>query len=468
MEKLTLRNYLGYAAGDLANNLAFSLQALFLLIYYTNVVGLDPAAIATMFLVVRVWDAFADLAAGRLVDLTRSRWGKFRPYLLFASLPLLLSSVALFSVPNFDSTTAKYIYAYVTYALLGFLYSLTNIPFGSLATAMTQDPVERSRLGIWRSVGPIFGIFILVLVIAPQITRYKTQPDQLQTFLTTVTIIFAVIGYALYLFCFFSCKEQVAHESKPVTIKETVDTVRQNRPLLILCVSNLIFLTGIFGLQAAQAYYAAYILGNSSQLIWMVLATSLATFVAVPLVPRFVARIGKKNTFLIGAAGLIVMGTWIFFMPSSLAVVIVSFFVFGLFQNLSMSLLFAFEADAVEYGEYKTGKRTEGATYAIYSFFRKVSQAVAGAVAGYALAIGGFVAKAPEQPDSALTTIRGLVGLGPAIFALLGGLIFLAYPLTDARFREIVRVLHARHGIKDDRGDAAVESVDAAAPLQES
>ena len=106
-----------------------------------------------MFLVVRVWDAFADLAAGRLVDLTRSRWGKFRPYLLFASLPLLLSSVALFSVPNFDSTTAKYVYAYVTYALLGFLYSLTNIPYGSLATAMTQDPVERSRLGIWRISG---------------------------------------------------------------------------------------------------------------------------------------------------------------------------------------------------------------------------------------------------------------------------------------------------------------------------
>ena len=234
-----------------------------------------------------------------------------------------------------------------------------------------------------------------------------------------------------------------------------------------MCVSNLVFLTGVFGLQASQAYYAAYILGNSSQLIWMVLATSLSTFVAVPIVPRFVARIGKKKTFLIGALGLVVMGTWIFFIPAGLPIVVVSFFVFGLFQNLSMSLLFAFEADAVEYGEYKTGKRTEGATYAIYSFFRKVSQAVAGAVAGYALAFGGFVAKAPEQPDSALLTIRGLVGLGPAIFALLGALIFLAYPLTDTRFREIVRELHARHGIKDDRSEAAVE-VDAGAPLQES
>src|SRR5215203_5032840 len=468
MKKLTQRNYLGYAAGDLANNLAFSLQALFLLIYYTNVVGLNPAPIATMFLVVRIWDAFADLVAGRLVDITNSRWGKFRPYLLFASLPLLLSSIALFTVPSFDSTTAKYVYAYVTYALLGFLYSLVNIPYGSLATAMTQDPVERSRLGVWRSVGPMISILALVVVIAPQITRYKTQPEQLQSFLTIVTIVFAVVGYALYLFCFASCKEQVVHETKPVTIKETVATVRQNRPLLLLCVSNLVFLTGVFGLQASQAYYAAYILGNSSQLIWMVVATSLSTFVAVPIVPRVVARIGKKKTFLIGALGLIVMGICIFFMPTGLPIVVVSFFFFGLFQNLSMSLLFAFEADAVEYGEYRTGKRTEGATYAIYSFFRKVSQAVAGAVAGYALALGGFVARAPEQSDSALLSIRGLVGLGPAIFALLGALIFLAYPLTDARFREIVRELHARHGILDDRSEATAESVDATAPVRES
>ena len=467
MKKLTLRNYLGYCAGDLANNLAFSLQALFLLIYYTNVVGLSPAAIATMFLVVRVWDAFADLVAGRLVDVTRSRWGKFRPYLLFASLPLLLSSIALFSVPNFESTTAKYVYAYVTYALLGFLYSLTNIPFGSLATAMTQDPVERSRLGVWRSVGPIIGILVLVVVIAPQISRYQSQPGQLQSFLTTVTIVFAVVGYALYLFCFATCEEQVAHEAKPVTVKETVATVRQNRPLLILCVSNLVFLTGIFGLQASQAYYAAYILGNSSQLIWMVLATSLATFVAVPVVPRFVARTGKKNTFLIGAAGLVAMGTWIFFMPPNLPVAVVSFFGFGIFQNLSMSLLFAFEADAVEYGEYRTGKRTEGATYAIYSFFRKVSQAVAGALAGYALALGGFSARLPEQSESALVAIRGLVGLGPAIFGLLGALIFLAYPLTDTRFREIVRELQARHITQDPGQDAVVASVDAAVSPRE-
>jgi len=175
MKKLTRRNYFGYAAGDLANNLAFSLQALFLLIYYTNVVGLNPAAIATMFLVVRVWDAFADLAAGRLVDLTRSRWGKFRPYLLFASLPLLLSSIALFSVPNFDSTTAKYVYAYITYALLGFLYSLVNIPYGSLASAMTQSVHERAKLVAARAFGAGIGGVILTFVVGNFISDLRGQ-----------------------------------------------------------------------------------------------------------------------------------------------------------------------------------------------------------------------------------------------------------------------------------------------------
>jgi glucuronide carrier protein len=188
-----------------------------------------------------------------------------------------------------------------------------------------------------------------------------------------------------------------------------------------------------------------------------VLATSVSTFVAVPVVPSFVQRMGKKNTFLVGAAGLVVMGVVIFVIPASVIIATAAFFVFGLFQNLSMSLLFAFEADAVEYGEYKTGYRTEGATYAIYSFFRKVSQAVAGAIAGYALAWGGFNAALPQQTDTAVTTIRAVVGLGPAIFGLLGALLFLAYPLTDTFFRQIVREIHARHGIAEAPEPVALE-----------
>jgi glucuronide carrier protein len=338
----------------------------------------------------------------------------------------------------------QYLYMYISYILLGTLYSLVNIPYGSLATAMTQDPIERSRLGVWRSMGPIFGILVLVLVIAPKITQYKKDPHQLQSFFTGTTLAFVVIGFLLYMVTFFTCREQVPHEAKPVTIKDTLRTFRPNSALQILCVSNLVYLIGVFGVQGAQAYYAAYVLGNSEDLIPMILASTAAVFVSVPIVPRLVARIGKKATFMAATALMIAAGIWIFFLPVNLSLVVVAFFVFGLGQNMAMSLLFAFEADAVEYGEYQTGQRTEGATYAIYSFFRKMSQALSASLVGYALTAGSFAPKAASQPDSAIRAIKVVMGLSPAVFGLLGVAIFAFYPLTDDRFREIVRDLRAR------------------------
>lgn len=457
MRPLTLRSYAGYAAGDFANNLAFSMQGFFLMIYYTNVIGLDPAIVATMFLLVRFWDAFADVLVGRIVDLTRTRWGKFRPYLLVATLPLLVASVALFSMPGFGGDRGKqYIYMYVSYVLLGTLYSFVNIPFGSLATAMTQDPIERSRLGVWRSMGPVVAILVLVLVISPKITQYAKDPHRLQSFLTATTLAFVVIGFVSYLFTFFSCREQVPHKAQPVTLKDTLRTIKLNRALQILCVSNFIYLIGVFGLQGAEAYYAAYVLGNSADLIPIILASSAATFVAVPIVPPLVARIGKKKTFMCATGVLIGAGIWIFFLPAQLPLVVVAFFVFGLGQSGALSLMFAFEADAVEYGEYRTGQRTEGATYAIYSFSRKMSQALAASLVGYALAIGSFVPRSPTQPHSALNAIKVVVGLAPAVFGLAGVAIFAFYPLTDDRFKQIVKELRARTAEQLERAAAKV------------
>src|SRR3954470_527898 len=151
---LGLAQYLGYASGDAANNLAFSMTSMLLLLYYTDIAGISAAAIRTMFLVVRFWDAFADLFAGRLVDKAQTRWGKFRPFILFGALPLLLMSVAVFSIPGpLHGTSAGLVWAYITYAALGLLYSLVNIPYGSLAAAMTQMPTERARLATFRVIG---------------------------------------------------------------------------------------------------------------------------------------------------------------------------------------------------------------------------------------------------------------------------------------------------------------------------
>ena len=167
--KLGIRSVIGYGAGDFANNLAFSLSTTFLLLYYTDVVGLPAAAIGTMFLIVRLWDAFADLFAGRMVDRTMTRWGKFRPFILFGSIPLLVMSVLTFSVPAGWDGGAQLMYAYLTYAVLGLIYSMVNVPYGSLATAMTQLSRERAKLAVARGLGAGLGGLLLTFIIAPQI-----------------------------------------------------------------------------------------------------------------------------------------------------------------------------------------------------------------------------------------------------------------------------------------------------------
>ena len=170
-KKLTPLSVVGYGAGDAANNLAFTTATMFLLVYYTDVAGISAAAAGTLLLVVRVFDAFADIFAGRIVDRTYSkRFGKFRPFILFGSLPLLLLSVATFSVPADRRIRACSLYAYLTYAALGLAYSLVNIPYGSLAGAMTRNAGERAKLASARTIGAVLVGAALGIFVAPLIT----------------------------------------------------------------------------------------------------------------------------------------------------------------------------------------------------------------------------------------------------------------------------------------------------------
>jgi len=194
--------YLGYAAGDAANNLTFSMVSAFLLIYYTDVAGIPAAAAGTLFLVVRIWGGVTDLFAGRIIDDTSTRWGKFRPYLLFGSVPLLLLLVALFSTPGGWSDGGKVAWAYITYALFSLAYSFVNIPYGSLSAAMTQEPEERARLSTSRVVSASLTILLIAVIVSPQISG----GGDLQRSLTITTVVFAVIGFALYLWCFLTVR----------------------------------------------------------------------------------------------------------------------------------------------------------------------------------------------------------------------------------------------------------------------
>lgn len=439
---MTLRptQLLGYATGDAGNNLAFSMASMFLLLYYTDVVGISAAAAGTIFLVVRVWDGVGDLIAGRLVDRTATRWGKFRPWLLFGSLPLLLLSVATFRVPDI-SPGLQLAYAYVTYAALAFVYSLVNIPYGSLAAAMTQVPNERAKLASARSMGAAATILMLAFVVSPQIQN----SDDLQRSLTLTTLTFVVVGFGLYLTTFLTARENVERDVAVVGLKESLDTLRRNRPLIILCLSALTFLVGMFALQTIGIFYARDVLGSASLFIVITAAQIGLMFLAAPFVPKLAKTFGKRRLYLIGGVVGIVGAVGVFFAPASVPAISIAFFVvIGGALAIINTLMWALEADTIEYGEWKTGMRTEGTTYAVFSFTRKVGQAVGGAAAAYTIALFGYVSGAEVQPETAVLGIRAAAGIVPAVMFLGAILIMLRYDLTEERHAELVQEIHER------------------------
>jgi len=443
-QRLGLARYLGYGAGDAANNVAFSLTSMFLLLYYTDVVGIAATTVGTLFLVVRVFDAFFDLFAGRVVDKTSTRWGRFRPFLLFAGIPLLMLNVAVFSVPDLGDT-GELVYAYGTYLAFGLAYSLTNIPYGSLASAMTQDSVERSKLATFRVFGSNIAILTLAVVVSPQIEG----SGDLQRSLTITTIVLAVIGTGLYLFTFRTSRETVEHDIETPSVRETLANARRNKALLVLCGASVVFLVGWFSLQTVTVYYARDVLGNADYYIVLTVVQTAGVFAAALLVPRLVPTLGKKRLYMVLGAVAAAAGVAVALAPSSVpAIAIVAFAFFGIGLGGVNTLSFALQSDTVEYGEWRTGVRSEGATYSLFSFTRKVGQAVGAAAASYAIGLGGYVSGAASQPDDAVTAIKVAAGLVPAAFIVGAIAVMTRYPLTEDKFRAIVREVGERRAAR--------------------
>ncbi len=441
---LTWTNVLGYGLGDVANNFAFAMGALFLLNYYTDVAGISAAAAGTMLAVVRIYDAVMDVVAGRVIDRTSTRWGRFRPFLLWGAIPLMLLSVAVFAVPGSWSATEKLIYAYVTYALLGTAYYFVNIPYGSLATVMTQQPRERARIGASRTIMASMTFVFLALVLGPVVR--KLSGAELQAQLTQFTLILATAGLVLYFICFKSTREVVKRDVESPALKDSVGTLFTNRPLMMLCVVALCVLIGYFALTASAMYYARYVLGDAKLFVTMIVIIALiGTLIAAPLVPMLVGRFGKKNAFLLGL-GLGAAGFTSLFLTSAATIGMV-YFSLGLGAvgvMMSMTVMWALEADTVEYGEWKTGIRIEGLTYSFFSFTRKCGQALGGSIPAFLLAGSGYIPNASTQSESALQSIQQGIALVPAIAFALAFILMLFYPLTDKRHAELVKEIQDR------------------------
>lgn len=399
--RLPAVTYWGYAAGDVANNLTFSMISAFLLLYYTDVAGIPAATAGTLFLAVRVWGGVTDLVAGAAVDRTRTRWGRFRPYLAFGSVPLMASLVVVFTVPAALPLAGKVAWAFASYALFSLLYSFVNVPYGSLAASVTHLPRERTRLSAARSLGAASTILLVAVLVSPQVAHSA----DLQRSLTLTTIAFGVAGVALYLFCFATATEAAAPpRAARSTPADLLGVLTGNLPLVLLCVQQVIVLAAMFSMGAVALYFSRDVLGDATLFATLTLAQTLGMVLAAVIVPRTVARLGARTAYTAALAGTVAGCAGLLVVPTDRTLLAVALFALvGVGLGVVNTLVWSMQADTVDFGQWRTGRRTEGTNYSLVSFSRKVGQGIGGAVAGWILAAGGYSGVAagqvaPRQP----------------------------------------------------------------------
>ena len=441
------RDKFGYLFGDFGNDFFFILAAAFLMVFYTDIFGINPAQVGLLFMIARLWDAFADMAWGRFIDTRKAtKNGKFRPWILRMSVPLVVVGVLMFVTIPGMSDGFYLAYAYVTYIIWGTLYSTVNIPYGSMASVMTADPVERTSLSTWRTAGAQCA-GLIINVVGPMILFIDNKPDAGRFFLAAC--IFGGLAIACYLACYKLTVERIVidEENKPkVNMGKTMKGLVKNKPLIAFLVAALAFMVVLMLVGTVNVYLFKDYFTSAQALSLVGLLQSVVVFVAMPFISPLVKKFGKKEVASSGLLLAAVVYAVLYFLPGLtsmqfVAVLTIAMFGYGVF-NL---VVWAFVTDVIDYHEYLTGLREDGTVYAIYSMARKIGQAVAGGIGGVAIAAVGYQAGASAQSAETLSGIHTLGTLVPAIVLGVVFLIFVFfYPLNKKRTLQLAEDLAAK------------------------
>ncbi|AYV69704.1 MFS transporter [Niallia circulans] len=452
MRPFGIKDKFGYLFGDFGNDFFFALVGSFLMVYYTDVFHLNPAAVGGLFLIARLWDAIADITWGRFIDTRKAgKHGKFKPWIYRMSFPLVISGILMFiHIPGMSNGfyTA---YAYVTYILWGTLYSTVNIPYGSMASVITADPVERTTLSTWRSLGAALAQLI-VGVAGPLILFVDNKADANQ-FLVGA-IIFGILSISSYMACYKLSIERVVRnedEQPNINLAKTLKGISKNRPLIVFLIGSLLFLINLMLIGSVNTYLFKDYFGDAKLLSVFSMVQSATIFIGMPMAKPLVARFGKKEVasagFLLSTLAYLVL----YFLPNVTATIFICILSVGLFGYALFNLIsWAFITDLVDYHEYLTGLREDATIYSIYSFSRKVGQAVAGGIGGVAIAAAGYNPTLQVQTQETLDGIHRLATLIPALGLLLVFICFaFLYPLNKKRTTQLVSDLERKRSEKN-------------------
>jgi GPH family glycoside/pentoside/hexuronide:cation symporter len=455
-EKITIKEKIGYSLGDTASNLFFQTFIFFITIFYTDVFGISARAVGTMFLITKIWDAVNDPMMGMIADRTETRWGKFRPYILWFAIPFGLIGVLTFTTPDL-SATGKIIYAYVTYTLLMMLYTIINVPYSALMGVITSNARVRTIISQFRFVAAFLGMIIVQYSVLRMVKSFGKGNDALGWQLAMVVL--SSLAIVLLFITFATTKERVKPpKGQKTTLKSDLRDLLKNFPWLLIGGATVFQLTFILIRNGSIIYYFRYfvqdqqvmLLGNTysfsyeSMVSTFLLMGSFVTILGALLASWFSNVLGKRNTYagFLGASGIFA-AAYYFLSPTD----VILMFVFQLLFSFALGpvsvLQWAMYTDTADYSEFKTGRRATGLVMSASLFALKLGVALGASILAWILAAYGYQPNV-EQTVTSLQGIKLAISIYAAIPALIGAGIMAFYPLTNKMMIKIEQDLTAR------------------------
>ncbi len=473
-----LRDKLGYLFGDFGNDFTFIFASSYLMVFYTKVLGISGAVVGALFLAARCVDAFTDVTMGRIVDRIRPvADGRFRPWIRRMCVPVAVSSslMYLYFVQDF-SYPVKMIYVVVTYLLWGsFCYTAINIPYGSMASVISTDAGERASLSTYRSLGASLASLVIGSLVPLLVYETDSAGNQVvnPVRFTLTAIVFGVLAVVCYLLCYYLCTERVSFEektsqdpaengkadekvdnkvdnkekqAKTSTFRQLAVSLLTNRSLLSIVGAALVLLLATMLSQTLNTYLFLDYFKDAKALSGVNLISIGGMLLVAPFASKISRNIGKKESGSVAVLVAAVVYLVLYFLRIRTIPVFMIYLFLGMtgmgFFNM---ITWAFITDVIDYQEVKTGSREDGTVYAVYSFARKVGQALAGGIGGFALTAIGYVSDAPSQTPRVADRIYTVATLIPGICYLIVFFIMqFGYPLNRRIVEQNAEILKKR------------------------
>ena len=436
-----------YGCGDFGCNIIYTAMSAFLLFYYTDYANVSAMAVGTIMMVSRIFDGVSDIIMGVIVDRTRSKYGKARPWILRMCIPFAVSGILLFSVPASWASTPKLVYVFITYNLVStVIYTAINVPYSALNALMTQDPYERSVLSIFRNLLATAGTLTINTFTLPLVEYFGNNAAAW----TKTFVVFGFVAVAVFLCTFFGTKERVRAaenegevQTEDVPFETGIKALFQNKYWIMMTGMLALFFLMYSVNGGATVYYAKDILGDKNLVSTINGIFNIVQICGMFFIAMLVKKFGKRNVFALGLVldiiGMLVLN----FSGGSMAIIVVSSVIRGIGNACGGATMWAMVSDTIDYGEWKTGCRTEGLVNSACSFGYKIGNGIGSALLGLILEIGGYVGTAAVQTESALTSIKVcFVWIPILVYAC--GLVIMKFYHLDKEFDGIIADLKAR------------------------